>query len=114
MYREPYWYNSGITPDVGTGVIEISRCSGGLKTGLIVYGVGNHGGGATRRDVERIIEMQEWRYLHVRAFRVFGSYARTGELNAISKRLRQCATILRCARAAEPRRDVERIIEMRR
>lgn len=95
VYREPYWYNSGITTDVGTGVIEISRCSGGLKTGLIVYGVGNHGGGATRRDVERIIEMQEWPVFPRVRFGSFGEYfkkaeamrdnltLRSGELNAI-------------------------------
>ena len=60
MYKEPYWYNSGITPDVGTGIFGLSKRCAGLKTGLIVYGVGNHGGGPTRRDVERIIEMQAW------------------------------------------------------
>ncbi|GHU73062.1 alpha-mannosidase [Clostridia bacterium] len=60
IYMEPYWYNSGIVPDIGLGVIEASKKSGGLKTGLIVYGVGDHGGGPTRRDVERIIEMKQW------------------------------------------------------
>ncbi len=60
MYREPYWYNSAITPHIGAGLIDLVRRMGGLKTGLIVYGVGNHGGGATRRDVERALEMSEW------------------------------------------------------
>lgn len=95
VYREPYWYNSGITPDVGTGAIELAHCSGGLKTSLIVYGVGNHGGGATRRDVERIIEMQDWPVFPRISFGSFGEYfrraesvrehlpLRTGELNAI-------------------------------
>ncbi len=59
-YREPYWYNSGITPRIGPGVIDLSRRSAGFKTGLIVYGVGDHGGGPTRRDVERALEMQTW------------------------------------------------------
>ena len=60
MYKEPYWYNSGVNPDNGTGVFEIeSRCAG-LKTSLIVYGVGNHGGGPTRRDIETVLEMQQW------------------------------------------------------
>ena len=60
MYKEPYWYNSGVNPDNGTGVFEMERRCGGLKTALIVYGVGNHGGGATRRDIETMLEMQTW------------------------------------------------------
>jgi len=60
MYKEPYWYNSGVNPDNGTGIFEIERRCAGLKTALIVYGVGNHGGGPTRRDIERILEMQNW------------------------------------------------------
>ena len=59
VYKEPYWYNSGVNPENGTGVFEMERRYG-LKTGLIVYGVGNHGGGPTRRDLERFAEMKEW------------------------------------------------------
>ena len=55
-YREPYWYNSGITPDIGCGLLDRLKKCAGLKTGLIVYGVGDHGGGPTRRDVERILD----------------------------------------------------------
>lgn len=60
VYREQYWYNSGITPKIGLGLIDISKTCAGLKTGLIVYGVGDHGGGPTRRDIENAIEMQSW------------------------------------------------------
>ena len=60
MYKEPYWYNSGVCPDNGTGVFEMERRCAGLKTALIVYGVGNHGGGPTRRDVETVLEMRQW------------------------------------------------------
>lgn len=59
-YREQYWYNSAITPQAGIGIIDISKRCGGLKTGVIVYGVGDHGGGPTRRDIERSMEMNEW------------------------------------------------------
>ena len=59
-YKEPYWYNSGANPDNGVGVFEMEKRCNGLKTALIVYGVGNHGGGPTRRDVETILEMKEW------------------------------------------------------
>ncbi len=60
VYREQHWYNSGITPKPAMSLLDISKRSGGLKTGLVVYGVGDHGGGPTRRDVERAIEMQSW------------------------------------------------------
>ncbi|MBO5220507.1 MAG: alpha-mannosidase, partial [Clostridia bacterium] len=60
MYREPYWYNSAITPHIGVGMPDLARRLGGLKTGMIVYGVGDHGGGPTRRDIERAYEMMEW------------------------------------------------------
>ena len=60
-YREPNWYNGAITPHIGAGLIEISRRSAGLKTGLVIYGVGDHGGGPTRRDVERAMEMMDWK-----------------------------------------------------
>ncbi len=59
-YKEPYWYNSGVCPENGAGLPQLSEKCAGLKTGLIVYGVGNHGGGPTRRDIERVIEMQDW------------------------------------------------------
>ena len=60
VYCEPYWYNASIVPDMGAGVVELSKLSGGLKTGMFVYGVGNHGGGPTRKDIERALEMQSW------------------------------------------------------
>ncbi|MCR5753858.1 MAG: hypothetical protein K6G30_03450, partial [Acetatifactor sp.] len=60
-YREPNWYNAAITPQIGAGLIEISHRSSGLKTGLVIYGVGDHGGGPTRRDVERALDMMNWK-----------------------------------------------------
>lgn len=59
-YREQYWYNSGINPKPAMTIFDVARRSGGLKTALVVYGVGDHGGGPTRRDVERGLEMKEW------------------------------------------------------
>jgi len=61
VHREQYWYNSGILPYIGTEVTKISELSGGLKTSLILYGVGDHGGGPTRRDVEAALEMMKWK-----------------------------------------------------
>ena len=60
VYREQHWYNSAITPKIGLALLDIAKTCAGFKTGLIVYGVGDHGGGPTRRDVENAIEMSEW------------------------------------------------------
>lgn len=61
VHREHNWYNSGIIPQIGIYAPEISKRSGGLKTGLVLYGVGDHGGGPTRRDVERALDMMTWK-----------------------------------------------------
>lgn len=87
MYREPYWYNSAITPHIGAGLIDLSRRMGGLKTGLIVYGVGNHGGGATRRDVERALEMMEWPVYPSIRFGTFGEFFALADRPEIREKL---------------------------
>ena len=58
-YKEPYWYNSGVNPDNGTGLIGLSRRCGGLKTGLIVYGVAATGSfrGGMRKAGRNLNEM---------------------------------------------------------
>lgn len=76
---EPYWYNSGISADIALGVPELAALAGGLSTSLIVYGVGNHGGGPTRRDIERIIEMQDWPVFPQVRFGTFAEYFRAAE-----------------------------------
>lgn len=58
-YREPFWYNAEI--DSSSALYVPEYCSNlGIDTMLKVYGVGDHGGGPTRRDVERIIDMSSW------------------------------------------------------
>ncbi len=78
-YREQYWYNSGITPLPGIGIIDVAKRSGGLKTGLVVYGVGDHGGGPTRRDIERALEMMEWPVFPKLRFGSFHDYFHAAE-----------------------------------
>ena len=60
MYREPYWYNGGIHPDSCLGAVEMAERCSGLTTSMVVYGVGDHGGGPTRRDIETLLQMQKW------------------------------------------------------
>ncbi len=74
MYKEPFWYNSGINPDNGTAAVEMSRRCMGLKTSMIVYGVGDHGGGVTRRDLENMVEMRTWPIFPTLRFGTLGEY----------------------------------------
>ena len=60
VLREANWYNAAVTPQMAAGLMEVVKRSSGLKYGMCVYGVGDHGGGPTRRDVERAIDMMSW------------------------------------------------------
>ncbi|HEX2949051.1 MAG TPA: glycoside hydrolase family 38 C-terminal domain-containing protein [Armatimonadota bacterium] len=53
------WYNGVITPEVAKYVFEFEQETG-LKDYLYVYGVGDHGGGPTRRDLNKALEMDAW------------------------------------------------------
>lgn len=60
MYKEPYWYSSTIMPAAAVGMPRLATMSAGFRTAMLVYGVGNHGGGPTRRDLNRALWMQQW------------------------------------------------------
>ena len=59
VYREPKWYNADIVPDMLSDV-PLFCDKHGVDVMLKVYGVGDHGGGPTRLDIERITEMMRW------------------------------------------------------
>ncbi|MCD6551426.1 alpha-mannosidase [Thermotoga sp.] len=59
VYREPFWYNGSPTPDMALYAVEFFK-KYGSKYALKVYGVGDHGGGPTRRDIEKILRMKEY------------------------------------------------------
>ncbi len=59
VYRELTWYNADINPRMALYVPEFCT-KYGIDTMLKVYGIGDHGGGPTRRDIERIIDMNTW------------------------------------------------------
>lgn len=79
MYKEPYWYNSGIHPGPAIGLPKIAKLCGGLRTGMAVYGVGDHGGGPTRRDLNRGVEMQAWPVFPVLRFGTLHDYFAAAE-----------------------------------
>jgi alpha-mannosidase len=59
VYREPLWYLGAIEPSMAYYVPEFCTRHN-MDTMLKVYGVGDHGGGPTRRDIERITDMAGW------------------------------------------------------
>ncbi|MCL4408601.1 MAG: glycosyl hydrolase-related protein [Thermotogae bacterium] len=56
---EKFWYMWPPKPEDTIEVI-VHYKETGMKDYMIVYGVGDHGGGPTRRDIEMIKEMQRW------------------------------------------------------
>ena len=59
VFREPTWYNQEIDANLFVNVPAFCKhCK--TKNYLKVYGVGDHGGGPTRRDIERLLDMAEW------------------------------------------------------
>ena len=58
-YREPKWYNCSVEYDTFSDM-PLFCDKHGIDTFLYVYGVGDHGGGPTRRDIERIIDIAGW------------------------------------------------------
>ncbi len=73
VYREPDWYNSGIEPSMVLHVPEFCT-KHGIDTALKVYGVGDHGGGPTRKDIEKIIDMAKWPVFPEIRFGTFREY----------------------------------------
>jgi alpha-mannosidase len=58
-YRETKWYNDPVHYSMFSTIPEFIRRYGYDRI-LAVYGVGDHGGGPTRRDLSRIQDMQSW------------------------------------------------------
>ncbi len=53
------WYNGPMDARIGWQAVEVDRRYG-LKHSLHVFGVGDHGGGPTRQQIERAIDMDSW------------------------------------------------------
>lgn len=75
VYREPFWYNSQITPDFVLPYPNSCKenCSNFM---LKVFGVGDHGGGPTRRDIESIIDMSNWPIFPTLEFSTYSNFFR--------------------------------------
>lgn len=75
---EPNWYNATIDSSMALYISDLAERNG-MKTVLKVYGVGDHGGGPTRRDIERILDMNTWPVFPEITFGTFGEYFRLAE-----------------------------------
>ncbi len=58
-YCEPNWYLGPVQYDMLSYVPNFCR-QNSVDTAMVVYGVGDHGGGPTRRDIRRIRDMATW------------------------------------------------------
>jgi alpha-mannosidase len=72
-YRDPRWYNTEITENVARFMPAYRRDTG-LKTALCMYGVGDHGGGPTMRDIERLADMGRWPLFPTIIFSTLGGF----------------------------------------
>ncbi len=117
-YREPQWYSGPIDAWSASPVPE-NCAANGFPMHLKVYGVGDHGGGPTRRDVERLLDMATWPVfptLRFGTFREFFGEARKaaaglpvfeGELNFVFPGCYTSQTRLKTAnRVSEARMDM--------
>lgn len=84
VYREPVWYNATVLYDSLSYIPSFCK-EYGLTTALKMYGVGDHGGGPTRRDIERWIEMQSWPLMPRIKFGTFAEFYR--ELEKVRENL---------------------------
>jgi alpha-mannosidase len=57
--HETTWYNDFIAPHNVKSLLNFSRLTG-LRESMNVYGVGDHGGGPTRRDLIRCGDLDSW------------------------------------------------------
>ncbi len=58
-YQDPFFYNAVLNEYFIENVPTLCNRYG-AKVSLRVYGVGDHGGGPSRRDIEMIQQMQQW------------------------------------------------------
>ncbi|NMB44787.1 MAG: alpha-mannosidase [Firmicutes bacterium] len=84
VYREPFWYLGYVDSNLAIHVPEFCE-QHGLDCTLKVYGVGDHGGGPTRRDLEKLMDMNQWPVFPQIQFGTFQEFFNTVE--AIQDRL---------------------------
>ena len=59
VFNDVVWYMCAIGPQIADPLIAYSLATGARHM-PVLYGVGDHGGGPTRRDLRRILELDTW------------------------------------------------------
>ncbi len=82
-FNDVQWYmplapNLVVTPVVADPIVEFAQTTG-LKQMPMLYGVGDHGGGPTRADLRRLIEMDAWPVFPKFTFSTLHNFFRTAE-----------------------------------
>lgn len=82
-FNDIQWYmplaaKLAVTPVVADPVVEFAQTTG-LKQMPMLYGVGDHGGGPTRADLRRLIEMDAWPVFPRFTFSTLHNFFRTAE-----------------------------------
>ncbi|MBR6676890.1 MAG: alpha-mannosidase, partial [Clostridia bacterium] len=83
VYRDPKWYNDDIDPYILSDM-PLKICPLGITDMLNVYGVGDHGGGPTVKDIKAILDMREWPLYPDMVFSSYRGFFGTVEKNAES------------------------------
>lgn len=73
VYREPSWYNWMVDYDFFAGLPKLGS-EYKINKLLKVYGVGDHGGGATRRDLDRLLDMATWNVMPTVKFSSYSEF----------------------------------------
>lgn len=80
VFRDPKNYNATISCECLPFSVQFC-VDAGLQDMLYVYGVGDHGGGPTRRDIERLLDMASWPCAPVVKFSTYAAfYARLEQI----------------------------------
>lgn len=73
VWRDPNWYNGTVDENSFHKVPQLCT-KNGIDQFLFVYGVGDHGGGPTRRDVDRIITISSWPIMPTIRFSTYSAF----------------------------------------
>ncbi|MBM6919619.1 hypothetical protein H6A12_00345 [Phocea massiliensis] len=76
--NEPLWYNDSILP-MYLHIVPQFCYKYGVLDMMKIYGVGDHGGGPTRKDIEMILEMQKWPLAPTIRFSTYDAFFRSIE-----------------------------------
>lgn len=76
--NEPLWYNDQIRP-MYLNMAPKFCYQYGVQDMMKIYGVGDHGGGPTRKDIERILSMQSWPVAPSIRFSTYAAFFRSLE-----------------------------------